>query len=155
MQQLEKSGSDCCPAGIGIVRGDGQILHICPNGNSALVHRHSSARVLGFLWQRPVVQTSDNVPLSDVPRLVRIFFCGGVGIVGGLIVNHDFFSAEMRLFFLTGIAGGFTAFSAFGLETFYLLRRGETLVAGGYVAASVVVGLLVLWGGFVLVSARG
>ena len=45
---------------------------------------------------------------------------------------------------------GFTTFSAFGLETFYLLRRSEVLVAGGYVLASVVVGLLLLWAGFVI-----
>lgn len=86
--------------------------------------------------------------------VVNVLGCLGVGVVGGLVVKHDFFSPEVRLLLLTGVAGGFTTFSAFGLETFYLLRRGEALVAGGYVAASVVVGLLAVWGGFLLVSAR-
>jgi len=87
--------------------------------------------------------------------LVNILGCLAVGILGGLVVKHDFLSAEARLFLFTGIAGGFTTFSAFGLETFYLLRRSELLVASGYVVSSVVIGLAVLWAGFALVSARG
>jgi CrcB protein len=86
--------------------------------------------------------------------LVNVLGCLAVGVLGGLVVKHDLLSPEARLFLFTGVAGGFTTFSAFGLETFYLLRRGEALVAGGYVAASVVAGLLVLWLGFALVSPR-
>ena len=87
--------------------------------------------------------------------LVNILGCLAVGVLGGLVVKHDFLSPEARLLLFTGIAGGFTTFSAFGLETFHLLRRGEVFVASGYVASSVVVGLAVLWVGFVLVSTRG
>jgi CrcB protein len=86
--------------------------------------------------------------------LVNVIGCLAVGVLGGLVVKHDFFSAETRLFLFAGVAGGFTTFSAFGLETFYLLRRHEALVAGGYVFASVAVGLLVLWLGFLAVSPR-
>ena len=82
--------------------------------------------------------------------LVNVIGCFAVGVLGGLVVKHDLFSPDARLFLFTGIAGGFTTFSAFGLETFYLLRRSEVLVAGGYVLASVVVGLLLLWAGFVI-----
>ena len=87
--------------------------------------------------------------------MVNVIGCFVVGFLGGLVVKHDFFSLEVRVLLFTGIAGGFTTFSAFGLETFYLLRREEFLVAGGYVVSSVVIGLLVLWLGFFLVSARG
>ena len=87
-------------------------------------------------------------PLSTF--LVNIIGCFAVGVLGGLVVKHDLFSPDARLFLFTGIAGGFTTFSAFGLETFYLLRRNEVLIAGGYVLASVVVGLLLLWVGFVI-----
>jgi CrcB protein len=86
--------------------------------------------------------------------LVNVIGCLAVGVLGGLVVKHDLFSAETRLFLFTGVAGGFTTFSAFGLETFHLLRRDEVLVAGSYVAASVVAGLFVLWLGFLLVSPR-
>jgi CrcB protein len=45
----------------------------------------------------------------------------------------------------TGLLGGFTTFSAFGVETVYLLRRGELLIAFANVALSVAAGLLALW----------
>lgn len=86
---------------------------------------------------------------------VNVMGCFLVGLLAGLVVKHDLFSADARLFLFTGVAGGFTTFSAFGLETFYLLRRDEVFIAGGYVVASVVVGLLVLWLGFCAISARG
>ncbi len=86
--------------------------------------------------------------------MVNIVGCLVAGLLGGLVVKHDLFSADTRLFLFTGVVGGFTKFSAFGLETFYLLRRGEALVAGTYVMSSVVVGLFALWLGFSVVSGR-
>ncbi len=85
---------------------------------------------------------------------VNLTGCLIVGMLGALVVKHGLFSPEARLFLFTGIAGGFTTFSAFGLETFYLLRQGEIQIAAGYVIASVVAGLLALWLGFCVISAR-
>ena len=45
---------------------------------------------------------------------------------------------------LIGVLGGFTTFSAFGLETMFLLRRGEPWTAALYVVASVLLGLVAL-----------
>ena len=81
---------------------------------------------------------------------VNVLGCLGVGILGGLVVKYDLLSPDARLFLFTGIAGGFTTFSAFGLETFHLLRRGEVGVAVTYVLLSVFVGMLALWGGFAM-----
>ena len=86
--------------------------------------------------------------------LVNVIGCLAVGVLSGLVVKHGTFSPETRLFLFTGVAGGFTTFSAFGLETFYLLRRNEVLVASGYAISSVVVGVLVLLLGFMAVSPR-
>jgi CrcB protein len=86
--------------------------------------------------------------------LVNVIGSLAVGVLGGLVVKHDVFSAETRVFLFTGLAGGFTTFSAFALETFYLLRRDEVLVAGAYALSSIVVSLLVLWLGFVAVTPR-
>ena len=79
---------------------------------------------------------------------VNVLGCLFVGILGALVVKHDLLTPEARLFLFTGIAGGFTTFSAFGLETFHLIRNGEVAIAAAYVALSVLVGLLVLWAGF-------
>jgi CrcB protein len=86
--------------------------------------------------------------------LVNVIGCLAVGVLGGLVVKHDFFSTEIRLLLFTGVAGGFTTFSAFGLETFYLLRRDEVWLATGYAVSSVLVGILVVWVGFIAISSR-
>ena len=50
-----------------------------------------------------------------------------------------------RLLLVTGLLGGFTTFSAFGLETVLMLRRGDTALAAAYVVASLVLGLIAVW----------
>ncbi|MDD4102356.1 MAG: fluoride efflux transporter CrcB [Kiritimatiellae bacterium] len=86
--------------------------------------------------------------------VVNMLGCLVIGLLSGLVVRYGLFSAPARLFLFTGIAGGFTTFSAFGLETFTLMRGGEILIAGSYVVSSVIIGLLVLWLGFGVVTFR-
>jgi len=56
-------------------------------------------------------------------------------------------SDTTRLFLGTGVLGGFTTFSAFSLEVFNMLARGDIGWALGYVAASVLGSLALLWAG--------
>jgi len=76
---------------------------------------------------------------------VNVIGCLLAGVLVGLAEKHDLISMEGRIFLLTGILGGFTTFSAFGVETIHLLRRGDFLVASSYVVFSVVCGLAALW----------
>ncbi len=79
--------------------------------------------------------------------LINVFGCLAAGILMGLAVKHEIFSSDTRLLLFTGILGGFTTFSAFGLETVYLLQRHEALWAVLYVLLTVCVGILALWVG--------
>jgi CrcB protein len=58
----------------------------------------------------------------------------------------------MKLFFATGILGGFTTFSAFSMETFTLFRDGYTGYALLYIFASIVIGLLATYFAYLLVK---
>ena len=86
--------------------------------------------------------------------LVNVSGCLIIGILAGLILKFEMFSSQSRLFLITGIMGGFTTFSAFGLETFNLIREKEFLVASSYVLGSVIVGLVAVLIGFLLVPSR-
>lgn len=79
---------------------------------------------------------------------VNVAGCLAIGILAGLAERHDMFGQATRLFLFTGLLGGFTTFSAFGLETLFLLRRGEPWIAALYVCASVLVGLAAVWAGW-------
>lgn len=83
---------------------------------------------------------------------VNLIGCLIAGLLAGMAAKQDIFTADARLFLFTGLLGGFTTFSAFGLETLLLLKRGEAGVAITNVVISVVVGLLVAWLGYELTA---
>jgi len=76
---------------------------------------------------------------------VNVAGCAMAGILAGLGEHFDYLTADVRLFLFTGFLGGFTTFSAFGVETIALVERGEWGFAAGYVIASVLCGLAALW----------
>ena len=57
-------------------------------------------------------------------------------------------SEGVRLFVGVGILGGFTTFSAFSLESFQMIERGQMAMAAGYAVASVVGSIAALAFGF-------
>jgi CrcB protein len=72
---------------------------------------------------------------------VNVLGCLLAGVLFAFAEKSHVLTPNLRLFLFTGILGGFTTFSAFGLETFHLLRRGDYLIAGVYVLFSVLCGL--------------
>jgi CrcB protein len=58
---------------------------------------------------------------------------------------------SVRLFFATGILGGFTTFSAFSLDAVLLWERGASAAAAAYVLASVVLSIAGLLAGLFVV----
>ena len=61
-----------------------------------------------------------------------------MGLLAGVLARAGGVSGEpARLLLGVGALGGFTTFSAFGLETYTMLVRGETGLALAYALASV------------------
>jgi len=67
--------------------------------------------------------------------------CLAIGVAASLFAALPH-GPGLRLFLVTGVLGGFTTFSAFGLETFELLADGEGGRAALYVVGSLAGGLL-------------
>ena len=76
---------------------------------------------------------------------VNVLGCLVAGVLAGLGERYAFLTAEVRLLLFTGFLGGFTTFSAFGVETVALIERGEWAVAALYVGSSVLCGVAALW----------
>lgn len=83
----------------------------------------------------------------------------GVNVVGGLLMGAltgwlafrgGLHAESIRLFAAVGILGGFTTFSAFSLETALMIEKRQLALAGGYVAASVVLSILALFIGLMV-----
>jgi CrcB protein len=87
-----------------------------------------------------------------VTFIVNVLGCFIIGALSGLAERHGFLSANARVLLFPGLLGGFTTFSAFGYETFFLMRRGESHIAILYVALSVLCGLAAVWIGFKLMG---
>jgi CrcB protein len=65
-----------------------------------------------------------------------------IGVAYVVLVEKAVLPNEWRLFFITGILGGFTTFSAFSLEMLQMWQEGHVLISIFYAASSVVLGLL-------------
>ena len=83
---------------------------------------------------------------------VNVIGCLLIGVITGWFVRSPQ-PDPVRLFLVTGVLGGFTTFSAFGLEAVGLLRRGDVGLALSYALGSVLVGLAAVWLGLRLTAA--
>lgn len=73
-----------------------------------------------------------------------------IGVAYVLLVEKTTLPTEWRLFFITGILGGYTTFSAFSLEILQLWQEGHVLNAFVYASGSVILGLLMAFIGMAL-----
>ena len=76
-----------------------------------------------------------------------------MGVLAAVLARSSEGGEQLRLFLGVGVLGGFTTFSAFSLETFNMLQRGEPLMAAAYAVSSVTGSVLMLIGGVYLVRA--
>lgn len=74
-----------------------------------------------------------------------------MGILVELLVLRYSGSMPLRTLLGTGFLGGFTTFSAFSLDIFVLIERGDVGLALAYAAGSVLAGLAAVYAGIALV----
>jgi CrcB protein len=123
--------------------------------NAALV---GAGGFLGALLRYGLIGLVDRLlPITAFPYgtlAVNVLGCLAIGVLAGLAEARHLFGAEVRLFAMVGLLGGFTTFSSLGLEVFGMFRGGEAYGALANVAAHLALGLPAVWLGFALASAR-
>lgn len=67
------------------------------------------------------------------------------GLLFAWLAGREGGAAWLRLLLMVGVLGGFTTWSSFALETLLLGRGSGIGLAGAYVLASLIGGLLLIW----------
>ena len=76
--------------------------------------------------------------------------CLAIGMLAGWPGAREVAGDTMKLFVVIGLFGGFTTFSAFGIDTFELLHNGAYGAAATNVVAQVGLGILSVAAGFAI-----
>ena len=72
--------------------------------------------------------------------------CLLIGLISGLIIAHpDWIHPRLSLAIRVGLLGGLTTFSTFAAESVIIGKEGRSVEMFAYVAASVLVGLALVW----------
>lgn len=83
--------------------------------------------------------------------LVNLLGCLLIGLLAGLFEMKAWINPELRLFIFVGILGGFTTFSTFAHESFFLWKHDQILFGLLNISLQVGLGLLFVWLGYSLV----
>ena len=86
--------------------------------------------------------------------VVNLVGCLLIGLMVGLAEARQISEPQFRAFVLVGLLGGFTTFSAFGLDTLNLLRNKRLLQATANVGIHVFLGLALVWVGYVVMAPK-
>ena len=74
--------------------------------------------------------------------LVNILGCLLIGILIGYFAENQNVNEALKLLLITGFCGGFTTFSAFGLENITMLQNQNYQMAISYTLVSLIFGIL-------------
>jgi CrcB protein len=100
--------------------------------------------ILGSLARFLVSNLWNPDPMGGFPTgtlTINVLGCLLIGIVVPVLAGHPK-EEHLRPFIVTGVLGGFTTFSAFALETGVMLDEGKFGLAGVYIGATLLLGML-------------
>ena len=102
-----------------------------------------------WLLDRLIEQRSESVfPWSTFT--INLTGCFVIGVLVEALVDRHHLPAWIRVGLVVGVIGGYTTFSTFAQETFSLVESDDIGIALVYATASVVLGILAVYGGTLL-----
>jgi CrcB protein len=121
-------------------------------GNALLVGVGGMIGSVLRYWVAAAFQTTTAAfPLGTL--VVNVVGCFAIGAFWAIFESRHWISLEVRLFVTVGILGGFTTFSAFGWDTFALLRKGDYLLAIANVGGNLILGTAAVIAGWAALRA--
>ncbi|HLD40984.1 MAG TPA: fluoride efflux transporter CrcB [Candidatus Omnitrophota bacterium] len=93
-------------------------------------------------------KTGSGFPLGTL--LVNLTGSFLIGLFWGVSEKAVFGNPNWKIFIFAGVLGGFTTFSAYGLESFNLLRAGKPMLALANILLSNIFGIALVGLGFLV-----
>ena len=89
-------------------------------------------------------------PLPVGTLVVNIAGAFLIGVIIGMGERYRWFTEPWHFFLAVGFCGSFTTYSTFAYENYTLIKGGHLSTLVFYITISLVAGILLAWGGYVL-----